>query len=144
MRHHFDIWAYFFTNHIFYNGSVSSVTYAHPSLSEFGAVCDGVLSSVPLHLSIPAVRLSVGDGYANGWHVNHCLRILRSCFAGSLLRSDGHVHPAGAGKVDGRWNSLKVYASGVLGKDIVIATYYFLIFRCFLPLTIGKHDRIST
>ena len=37
-----------------------------------------------------------------------------SCFAGSLLRSDDHVHPAGAGKVDGRWNSLKTCASGVL------------------------------
>jgi hypothetical protein len=45
-----------------------------------------------------------------------------SCFAGSLLRSDDHVHPARAGKVDGRWKSLKAYASGVLGKDIIIAT----------------------
>jgi len=52
-----------------------------------------------------------------------------SCFASFLLRSAGHVHPAGAGNVDGWWKLLKAYASGVLGKDIVIATYYFLIFR---------------
>jgi hypothetical protein len=37
-------------------------------------------------------------------------------------RSDDHVHPAKVGKVDGRWNSLKAYASGVLGKNIIIAT----------------------
>ena len=70
--------------------------------------------------------------------------LLLSCFVGFLLRSDGHVHPAGAGNVDGWWKLLKAYTSGVLGKDIIIATYYFLIFRCVLPLTIGKHDRIST
>ena len=44
-----------------------------------------------------------------------------SCFAGFPIRSDGHVHPAGAGNVDGWWKLLKAYASGVLGKDIIIA-----------------------
>ena len=37
-----------------------------------------------------------------------------SCFAGFPIRSDGHVHPAGAGNVDGWWKSFKAYASGVL------------------------------
>jgi len=44
-----------------------------------------------------------------------------SCFADSLLRSDDHVHPAGNGNVDGWWKLLKAYASGVVGKDIIIA-----------------------
>jgi len=45
-----------------------------------------------------------------------------NCVAGFLLRSDGHVHPAGASNVDGWWMLLKAYASGVLSKDIIIAT----------------------
>ena len=45
-----------------------------------------------------------------------------SCFAGFLLRSAGHFHPARAGNVDGWWKFLKAYVSGVLGKDIIIAT----------------------
>ena len=35
---------------------------------------------------------------------------------------EGHVHPAGSGNVDGWWKLLKAYASGVLGKDIIIAS----------------------
>ena len=45
-----------------------------------------------------------------------------SFFAGFFLSSDAHVHSAEAGSVDEWWELLKTYASGVLGKDIIIAT----------------------